>query len=216
MLHMGEFQPVADVYDPLKAGSIDGTDTEPHDHGIVRAMNAKYKPNKGVKGDPLCTVFVGRLNHCSTEGTLSDIFGRYGKIAQVKLIRDLVTGYSKGYAFIEYTEPSSAQRARVDANKRVVDDKEILVEMECERTLKGWVPRRLGGGLSGKRESGQLRFGGRDRPFVKPIIIPQRDAAETSKRWERNDRSPRRQRSRSRSRDQNRRQDYSRDRSRYS
>lgn len=27
-------------YDPLMAGSIDGTDTKPHDRGIVRAMNA--------------------------------------------------------------------------------------------------------------------------------------------------------------------------------
>ena len=27
-------------YDPLRAGSIDGTDTTPHDHGIVRAMSA--------------------------------------------------------------------------------------------------------------------------------------------------------------------------------
>lgn len=27
-------------YDPLLAGSIDGTDTLPHDHGIVRALNS--------------------------------------------------------------------------------------------------------------------------------------------------------------------------------
>lgn len=29
-----------------------------------------------------------------------------------------------------------------------------------------------GGGLGGKKESGQLRFGGRDRPFRKPFILP--------------------------------------------
>jgi len=28
-------------YDPLMAGSIDGTDTVPHDGGIVRAISAK-------------------------------------------------------------------------------------------------------------------------------------------------------------------------------
>ena len=27
----------------------------------------------------------------------------------------------------------------------------------------------LGGGLGGKKESGQLRFGGKDRPFRKPM-----------------------------------------------
>ncbi|KAF1789687.1 hypothetical protein GQ600_13274 [Phytophthora cactorum] len=35
--------------------------------------------------------------------------------------------------------------------------------------MKGWKPRRLGGGLGGKKESGQLRFGGRDRPFKPPL-----------------------------------------------
>jgi len=30
-------------YDPLMAGSIDGTDKVPHDRGIVRAMTAKCK-----------------------------------------------------------------------------------------------------------------------------------------------------------------------------
>ena len=28
----------------------------------------------------------------------------------------------------------------------------------------------LGGGFSGKKESGQLRFGGKDRPFKRPLI----------------------------------------------
>jgi len=37
--------------------------------------------------------------------------------------------------------------------------------------LPGWIPRRLGGGFGGKKESGQLRFGGKDRPFRKPIIL---------------------------------------------
>ena len=30
----------------------------------------------------------------------------------------------------------------------------------------------LGGGFGGKKESGQLRFGGRDRPFRKPLPVP--------------------------------------------
>ena len=28
----------------------------------------------------------------------------------------------------------------------------------------------LGGGFGGKKESGQLRFGGKDRPFKRPIL----------------------------------------------
>ena len=37
-----KWEPIARSYDPLKAGSIDGTDTVPHDHGVVRAMQVCY------------------------------------------------------------------------------------------------------------------------------------------------------------------------------
>lgn len=53
-------------------------------------------------------------------------------------------------------------------NHRHIDDSEIIVDYEHERMLKGWKPRRLGGGFGGRKESGQLRFGGRARPFKKP------------------------------------------------
>ena len=38
-----------------------------------------------------------------------------------------------------------------------------------EQTIPGWIPRRLGGGVGGKKQSGQMRFGGRDCPFRVPF-----------------------------------------------
>lgn len=168
---MVDWSPIAKVYDPLKAGSIDGTDVEPHDRAVWRAMGARYKPNKGVVGDPLLTLYVSRLNPQTTEDKLHQVFSKYGDIRRLRLVRDIVTGFSKGYAFIEYKEERSVVRARRDANKLVVEQHEVFVDFEQERTLRGWVPRRLGGGQGGKKESGQLRFGGRDRPFRKPINL---------------------------------------------
>lgn len=68
-----------------------------------------------------------------------------------------------------------------------LDGSKLMVEFERERLMKDWIPRRLGGGeeeaasealsinfligVGGKKESGQLRFGGRDRPFKKPIVL---------------------------------------------
>ncbi|KAM6907390.1 U11/U12 small nuclear ribonucleoprotein 35 kDa protein [Xenentodon cancila] len=168
---MADWCPIATQYDPLKAGSIDGTDVEPHDRAVWRAMCARYKPNRGVAGDPLLTLFVARLNPQTTEDKLRQVFSKYGDIQRLRLVRDIVTGFSKGYAFVEYKEERSLNRARRDANKLLVDQHEVFVDFEQERNLKGWVPRRLGGGLGGKKESGQLRFGGRDRPFRKPINL---------------------------------------------
>ncbi|XP_043924500.1 U11/U12 small nuclear ribonucleoprotein 35 kDa protein [Protopterus annectens] len=168
---MSDWTPIAKHYDPLKAGSIDGTDEEPHDRAVWRAMLARYRPNKGVVGDPHLTLFLARLNPQTTEEKIKEVFSRYGDIKRLRLVRDLVTGFSKGYAFVEYKEERALLKAYRDANKLVVDQHEIFVDFELERLLKGWIPRRLGGGLGGKKESGQLRFGGRDRPFRKPITL---------------------------------------------
>ncbi|XP_018413021.1 PREDICTED: U11/U12 small nuclear ribonucleoprotein 35 kDa protein [Nanorana parkeri] len=169
---MNDWTPIAKDYDPLKAGSIDGTDEEPHDRAVLRAMLARYVPNKGVVGDPQLTLFVARLSQITTEEKLKEFFSRYGDIQRIRLVRDIITGFSKGYAFIEYKQESAIKKAYRDANKLVIDQHEIFVDYELERVLKGWIPRRLGGGFGGKKESGQLRFGGRDRPFRKPIHLP--------------------------------------------
>lgn len=166
-----DWTPVPKVYDPLKAGSIDGTDEIPHDKGIIRGMNAKYKPNKDVIGIPEHTIFVGRLSPNTDEDTLGYVFSDYGEIKRLRLVRDIVTGFSRCYAFIEYFDEDCAYKAQRDADKTIVDEKEIYVDFECERQLKGWIPRRLGGGIGGKKESGQLRFGGKNRPFKKPFNI---------------------------------------------
>lgn len=167
---MSEWSPIAKgIYDPLKAGSIDATDTEPHDHGIIRAMKAKYKPNKDVVGDAHKTVFVARLNPKTDESTIERVFSKHGVIKRLRLVRDVITGFSRCYAFVEYEEHIGADLACRRANKLEIDGCEIFVDYECERILKGWIPRRLGGGFGGKKESGQLRFGGKDRPFRKPI-----------------------------------------------
>lgn len=168
-----------------------GTDSYPHDNGIVRALNSNYKPNERVIGSARHTIFIGRL-HPKTDEVLSQIwrefllsennyyrysdfqealerkFRRYGKMLSCRLVRDIVTGASKQYAFIEYESSADAREAVHAMDKYRIDDSEIIVDHEHERRLPGWKPRRLGGGFGGKKESGQLRFGCRARPFQKP------------------------------------------------
>ncbi|KAH9499222.1 small nuclear ribonucleoprotein 35kDa (U11 U12) [Bulinus truncatus] len=170
---MEYFTPVfIDVYDPLKAGSIDGTDEFPHDKGIARAMVSTYRPNKYVKGDPDSTVFIGRISPNTTVESIKKTMKQFGTVLQTRIVKDIITGYSKCYAFVEFSDSYQARNAARSGNKILIDDFEVLVELEKERTLKNWIPRRLGGGLGGKRESGQLRFGGKDRPFRRPILRP--------------------------------------------
>lgn len=81
-----------------------------------------------------------------------------------------------------------------DAHHSLIDDYEVIVDYYRQHLMPGWIPRRLGmlthstlfdlsalielsalfikgGGLGGKKESGQLRFGGRERPFRAPLCV---------------------------------------------
>lgn len=86
-----KFRPVPRTYDPLKAGSIDGTDTTPHDMAIIRAINSTYIPNESCSGNPNKTLFVGRLNPITDEDTLKDAFRKFGKIKHCNVVKDPIT-----------------------------------------------------------------------------------------------------------------------------
>ncbi|KAF1329080.1 U11/u12 small nuclear ribonucleoprotein 35 kda protein, partial [Globisporangium splendens] len=153
-------------------GSIDGTDTMPHDKALVRATCSRFDASRDpkIQGDPYVTLFVGRLNYATTEDTLREYFMQYGELRRVVLVRDIVTQRSKGYAFVEFAHEKAFVRAYHDAHRREIDGRTILVDYERGRVMPGWKPRRVGGGLGGKKESGQLRFGGRDHPFKPPAM----------------------------------------------
>jgi len=168
---LGKFySPQALIYEPLKAGSIDGTDTVAHDRAVSRAASATYHPPP-TTNNPDNTVVVARLSKKTTEQKLFRVFSEFGKVRSCKLIRCIVTGESKRYAFVEYEDRVGAKMANKRGHKMRLDDAQLLVDFECEHLLPYWVPRRLGGGFGGKKESGQLRFGCKDRPFRKPIPL---------------------------------------------
>lgn len=107
----------------------------------------------------------------TTEETLLKTFSRYGKLKSLHLVRDIITGCSKRYAFVEYYYDEDFSSAFFGAHRMRLDDAQILVDFMREQTVPGWVPRRLGGGVGGKKPSGQMRFGGRDCPFRAPFDI---------------------------------------------
>lgn len=74
---MKNWSPYAITYDPLKAGSIDGTDTEPHDKAITRAINARYDPPRDLKSDPSRTLFVGRIGTDISKNDLTEVYIAY-------------------------------------------------------------------------------------------------------------------------------------------
>lgn len=107
-------------------------------------------------GDAFKTLFVGRLPYDITESALRREFERFGPITRIEIVARNDTGASRGYAFIEFEREKDMKVAYVEADAMRIDSRRIVVDVERGRTVKGWKPRRLGGGL------GRTRVGGKD------------------------------------------------------
>ena len=93
---------------------------------------------------------MGRLSYGTEEEELERIFGAYGDIKRLRIVRDINTECSKGYAFIEYRDTRSAEIAYNRGDRRKIDGFTVIVDREICRIDKYWVPRRLGGGKGGE------------------------------------------------------------------
>jgi len=56
-------------------------------------------------------IFVGNLDFGATQESIRSLFQPYGAIERVNLVTDRDTGRSRGFAFVEMTDPAEADRA---------------------------------------------------------------------------------------------------------
>lgn len=115
---------------------------------------ASYDPanDAQARGDPFKTLFVARLGYDVKESDLEREFGRFGPIERIRIVKDN-TGDKKphrGYAFIVYEREKDMKAAYKETDGVRIKDRRVLVDVERGRTVKGWKPRRLGGGLGGR------------------------------------------------------------------
>ncbi|XP_051569541.1 U1 small nuclear ribonucleoprotein 70 kDa-like [Myxocyprinus asiaticus] len=164
-----------------------------------------------AQGDAFKTLFVARVNYDTTESKLRREFEVYGPIKRIYIVYNKKTGKPRGYAFIEYEHERDMHSAYKHADGKKIDGRRVLVDVERGRTVKGWHPRRLGGGLGGTRRGGadvNIKHSGRDdtsRYDDRPIG-GDRDRGERRDRSRERDRDKERgERRRTRSRERRRR-----------
>lgn len=169
---------------------------------------ATWDPNQLAAGteDPFKTLFVARINYDTSESKLRREFEMYGNIKKIVLTLNKDSAKPRGYAFIEYEHERDMHSAYKHADGKKIDGKRVLVDVERARTVKGWLPRRLGGGLGGTRRGGpdvNIKHSGREdneRERERYRMEREREDNDRRARFE-----PRFDRRRSRSRDRDRR-----------
>jgi cold-inducible RNA-binding protein len=93
-------------------------------------------------------IYVGNLSYNSKETDLENFFSQFGQLSEVKLIKDMHTGRSKGFAFLTFESQESAEKACKEANGNEFQGRSLKVNIAKENH------RRSGGGRGGSRFHG--------------------------------------------------------------
>ena len=104
-------------------------------------------------------LYVGNLPHSANNQTLIDTFGPCGTVESVNVIMDRDTGQNKGFAFVEMSNDSEAQKAIRELNGHSLDGREIKVNEAKPKVPRG--DHRGGGGRGGRGYDGGGGHGGR-------------------------------------------------------
>lgn len=105
-------------------------------------------------------IYCGNLSFSASEDELRSLFEGYGQVSSVAVIKDKMTGQSRGFAFIEMPNDSEAQAAITALNGKDFKNRNLVVNPARPREECG--QRRGGGGFQRGRSGGQDRRGGGD------------------------------------------------------
>ncbi|XP_029469172.1 cold-inducible RNA-binding protein-like isoform X3 [Rhinatrema bivittatum] len=107
-------------------------------------------------------LFIGGLSFETDEGNLEQVFGKYGPISEVVVVKDRETQRSRGFGFVTFENPEDAKDAMIAMNGKTIDGRQIRVDQagkSSDNRNRGYR-----GGSSGGR--GFVRGGrGRGRGF---------------------------------------------------
>ncbi|XP_018415025.1 PREDICTED: cold-inducible RNA-binding protein B-like isoform X2 [Nanorana parkeri] len=111
-------------------------------------------------------LFVGGLSFDTNEQSLEEVFGKYGPVNEVVVVKDRETNRSRGFGFVTFENPDDAKDAMEAMNGKSVDGRQIRVDQAGRSSGD----RRGGyrGGSSGGRgffRGSRGRGGGGDRGY---------------------------------------------------
>ncbi len=72
-------------------------------------------------------LYVGNLNSQMSDSELRAIVEPFGTVTSVHVVRDDLTGQSRGYAFVEMSEGGRAARAVAELNGKRIDGHRLVV-----------------------------------------------------------------------------------------
>lgn len=120
-------------------------------HSASAVLAGDPKADDKVTSNAYNTLFVGRLAYETSEAKLRAEMETVGPVDALRLVQDSA-GQSRGYAFVQFKSDEHLRAAYRKFNGYVIDGRRVLADVERGRTVPGWRPKRLGGGLGATRK----------------------------------------------------------------
>jgi len=74
-------------------------------------------------------IFVGNLPFSMSEEDFKELFSTYGEISEAIIIKDRMTGRSKGFGFVTFADKEAADQAISEMNGKDVEGQVLTVNM---------------------------------------------------------------------------------------
>jgi nucleolin len=78
-------------------------------------------------------LFLKNLPWSSDEDSLREFFGKYGEVANVKVLKDRNTGKPRGIGFVEFSSAEEAQAAMDDADNIEIDGRQLTINFSNDK-----------------------------------------------------------------------------------
>jgi RNA recognition motif-containing protein len=78
-------------------------------------------------------LYVGNLNFDTTEEELEGAFSQFGNVVSAVIIKDPVSGRSRGFGFVEFADEDSARTAKDDMNGKELKGRALKVDEAREQ-----------------------------------------------------------------------------------
>jgi len=98
-----------------------------------RGNNRNQQRNERKSGDDCSELFVRNLPWKADEEAISDFFGKFGKVENVKILYNRETGKAKGIGFVDYASREDAQNAIDNADQLEMEGRKLEVTFSNQK-----------------------------------------------------------------------------------
>ncbi len=149
---------------PARADTVAPEHQAPASEGSIRSPKGTradppaVSPTRPEGGQAISSkVFVGNLSYYTTESQLADLLSEAGQVVDVYLPADRNTGRPRGFAFVEFSNPSEAAGCIEKFNEYELEGRKLNINIaeDRPRPSRTFTPGGAGGPRFGKGAPGK-------------------------------------------------------------